>query len=1179
MQRLSFSYFCILFIVSTYPKVLTQALPNKAGFSQRWFNLNAGAASLAILEAAQQSQAPLVVFCPNAASSRRLVTELNFYAPSNLPVLNLPDWEVLPYDHLSPDPNLTALRLITLLKLPQLKQGILVVAVTSLMQRLPPKEFVASQVLMFKQGQKLNLLALREQLEIAGYRNVSKVYEQGEYALRGGLLDLFPVGNKQPLRLELFDDELESLRCFDPQTQLTTSQIEEFSLLPAHELVLDKPSLELFKTEFQTRFNQNLNQNNFYQATVKGQVTPGIEFYLPLFFSHTCTLFDYLPANSLLVELATPAEKDQPSLAKAGDNFWQEIQRRYESLRHNIQRPCLEPNELYLSPEEVNTQRKNFARVEVHQQSSSKKLADDQYLAAAELPNLKVDGKGKEPLANLSQFLQANPATQVLICLPSAGRLETFAELVQRQGLDYAQPANWDEFLDSGAKEQQLSLCQAPLQQGLYLPTANLAVISETELYGAEFSQRQAAKSSSKFNAETAFASLAELTPGVLIVHLDHGIGRYLGLQTLTAGGQTQEFLHLEYADAAKLYVPVAALDKISRYTGGVETAISLHKLGSDRWDKTKRKAEEKLRDTAAELLDIYARREAEQGYSFTLDQQAWQEFKAGFPYEETPDQKSAINAVVKDMHLARPMDRIVCGDVGFGKTEVAMRAAFIAVHNQKQVAVLVPTTLLAQQHFDNFKDRFANLGVNIGLLSRFQTAKEQKETLAELAEGKLDLVIGTHRLLQSSIKFKDLGLVIVDEEHRFGVRQKEKLKQMRASVDLLSMTATPIPRTLNMAMSGIRDLSIIATAPARRLAVKTFVRQYDDELIKEAVVRELMRGGQVYFLHNDLSTIDETAEKLSELIPEAKVVVAHGQMAEKDLEARMQDFYNQRYNLLVCSTIIETGIDLPNTNTILIERADKFGLAQLHQLRGRVGRSHYQAYAYLLTSPHKKLTADAEKRLEAIAANEDLGSGFVLASQDLEIRGAGELLGEEQSGQIASLGFSLYMELLEEAVEAQKTGKQVSSLTSSSATEVNFHLPALIPEDYLGDVNLRLQLYKRLASAKNANQLRDLQVEMIDRFGLLPDTTKNLFALAEIKLRTKALGITKLDLGADTGLMHFAQNTPLEPIKLITLIQQQPSLYKFGSGQSLRFNLNMATAKDCFLALNQLLSYLEETA
>ncbi len=661
------------------------------------------------------------------------------------------------------------------------------------------------------------------------------------------------------------------------------------------------------------------------------------------------------------------------------------------------------------------------------------------------------------------------------------------------------------------------------------------------------------------------------------MVHIEHGVGRYLGLETLSSGGQTQEFLKLVYADQASLYVPVSSLEKISRYSGNNDENAPLHRLGSDQWDKARKKAAEKIRDTAAELLDIYARREAQKGYAFTLDEQEWDEFAAAFPFEETVDQLQAINAVIDDMCRTRPMDRVVCGDVGFGKTEVAMRAAFIAVHNQKQVAILVPTTLLAQQHYDNFKDRFADWPVNIELLSRFRSAKEQQESINRLEEGKVDILIGTHKLLQSSVKFQDLGLVIIDEEHRFGVRQKEALKALRANVDLLSMTATPIPRTLNMAMSGIRDLSIIATPPARRLSVKTFVRQRDDAIIKEAVLRELLRGGQIYFLHNDVSTIENAAEKLRELIPEVRLGVAHGQMPERQLEKAMQDFYHKRYNLLLCSTIIETGIDIPNANTIIIERADKFGLAQLHQLRGRVGRSHHQAYAYLLTPEGKKPTKDAEKRLEAIALHEDLGAGFILASQDLEIRGAGELLGEEQSGQIASLGFTLYMDLLEDAVKAIRSGKTPSAeLPLQGGTEISLHLPTLIPDDYLPDVNSRLQLYKRIASCNDAAALRDLQVEMIDRFGLLPEATKNLFRLTEIKQRAEAMGIVRIDAGKDKGVLHFGDQTQIEPIKLVQLVQQHPLVYRLASAQSLKFNLDMTSADKCFAALERLLDALQ---
>ncbi|SFX08076.1 transcription-repair coupling factor [Marinospirillum alkaliphilum] len=1146
------------------PQLLSASLPRKPGFLQRWLQLPDAAGALALTEAAAALDAPLLVVCPDSSSAQQLVDELRFFAGDQLPVFSLPDWEVLPYDRFSPHQDIVSERLKTLLALPTQKQGLLVVPVTTLMQRLPPADFVASHALDLQPGQRLDLHGFRRQLEEAGYRNVDTVYEHGEFAVRGGLLDLFPMGCEQPIRIELFDDEIESLRFFNPETQRTEEKAERISLLPAHEFALTEAALKHFRTEFQTRFDVDLSRCDLYQDTLKGRVTPGLEFLMPLFFSHTATLFDYLPDASLIAE--------QGNIQQAASHYWDEIQRRYESLRHDVQHPCLAPTELYLPLEQLNRERNAFARIELHAGASDTSLSGDVTMPALPLPELAVAAKSPRPLGALQDFMAQHPEASILLTAESRGRREALLELLGRHDLQPVDVADWPAFV---TERPRLALTLAPLDRGLYIQQPQLLLVTESILFGERIMQRRR-RQTAAVNQELAFRSLTELTPGAPVVHIDHGVGRYMGLETLSAGGQTQEFLKLVYADNASLYVPVASLDRISRYSGTSDEVAPLHRLGSDQWDKQRRKAAEKIRDTAAELLDIYARREAQKGHAFTLDETAWEQFSAGFPFEETVDQQLAINAVIQDMCRTRPMDRVVCGDVGFGKTEVAMRAAFIAVHGQKQVAVLVPTTLLAQQHFENFRDRFADWPVNVELLSRFRSAKEQEVCIQRLEEGKVDILIGTHKLLQSSVKFQDLGLVIIDEEHRFGVRQKEQLKALRANVDLLSLTATPIPRTLNMAMSGIRDLSIIATPPARRLSVKTFVRQRDEAIIKEAVLRELLRGGQVYFLHNEVSTIENAAEKLRELIPEVRLGVAHGQMPERQLERVMQDFYHKRFNLLLCSTIIETGIDVPNANTIIIERADKFGLAQLHQLRGRVGRSHHQAYAYLLTPEGKKPTAEAEKRLEAIALNEDLGSGFVLASQDMEIRGAGELLGEEQSGQIESLGFSLYMDLLDEAVKAIRSGKTPNpDLPLQRGTEINLHLPALIPDDYLPDVNTRLQLYKRIASTRDKAGLKELQVEMIDRFGLLPDATKNLFRLTDLRHQAEAMGIQRIDAGKDKGVLHFSSQTRVEPIKLVQLVQRQPQVYRLDGAQALKFTRSMEDAEKCFTALQQLLDAL----
>lgn len=1145
-------------------QLLHHPLPQRANFQQRWLGVTGSGESLALLEAAQKNPGLSVLVCASSQQAQALAGELAFFAPADLPILQLPDWEVLPYDRFSPHQDIVSARLSTLLHLHQQQQGLLILPVTTLMQRLAPTDFVASQVIDLQVGQRLDLHQFRRQLEQAGYRAVNTVYEHGEFAIRGGLMDLFPMGCEQPLRLELFDDELESLRFFDQETQRSLEKTERLSLLPAQEFPLTPEALALFRTEFQTRFDVDLSRCQIYQDTLQGQVTPGLEFLMPLFFTHTAHLGDYLPDQCLWIEIG--------AVQTAAEQYWQEIQRRYESLRHDIEHPCLPPEALYLAPEQIQQLRKLYPQVLLTPESVTDSRSGDVDVMTAPCPEVGVQAKAQDPLQALRAFQQQHPDTAILICAESPGRKEALRELFNKHQLATSDSTSW---LDFAHNRPALSLCIAPLDRGCWLAEQKLLLVTEAQLFGERIQQRRQ-RQKSQINQDLVFKSLSELVIGSPVVHQDHGIGRYQGLITLEAGGQPQEFLQLIYADEAKLYVPVSALDRISRYSGTTDERAPLHRLGSDQWDKTKRKALEKIRDTAAELLDIYARREAQQGHAFELDESAWDQFCASFPFEETVDQELAIQAVLRDMARTRPMDRVVCGDVGFGKTEVAMRAAFIAVHGGKQVAVLVPTTLLAQQHYENFRDRFADWPVKVELLSRFRSAKQQQQAIEQLEAGQVDILIGTHKLLQASIQFKDLGLVIIDEEHRFGVRQKEQLKSLRAQVDLLSLTATPIPRTLNMAMSGIRDLSIIATPPARRLSVKTFVRKKEEALIKEAVLRELLRGGQVYYLHNEVSTIENAAEELSQWLPEARIGIAHGQMPERQLERVMQDFYHKRYNLLLCSTIIETGIDIPNANTMIIERADKFGLAQLHQLRGRVGRSHHQAYAYLLTPQDKKPTTDAQKRLDVIAAHEDLGAGFLLASQDMEIRGAGELLGDEQSGQIEGLGFSLYMELLEEAVQAIREGRTPQAHEPlRSGTEINLYFPALIPEDYLPDVNLRLQLYKRIASATNSSELKDLQIEMIDRFGLLPEATKNLFQQAALKQKAKALNLPRIDAGKEKGVIYFGDQPKINTSHLIQLIQTQARHYQLDGQQALKFNLAMEPAQACFKQLEQLLDQL----
>ncbi|OHC16527.1 MAG: transcription-repair coupling factor, partial [Pseudomonadales bacterium RIFCSPHIGHO2_01_FULL_64_12] len=887
------------------------------------------------------------------------------------------------------------------------------------------------------------------------------------------------------------------------------------------------------------------------------------EYYLPLFFDETDTLFDYLPSDTQVFSL--------PGIEQASENFWNDVRNRYEERRVDPERPLVPPAELFLPVEDCFARLKNWPRVVVSQQDVDVGVGRERFPAQT-LPDLAIQAKAQQPMAALEQFLNDFPG-RVLFTAESAGRREVLLELLARLRLKPVEVDGWSAFASG---KERLAITIAPLDDGLQLDEPALALIAESPLFGQRVMQRRRRDKTRGDHGDAVIKNLTELREGAPVVHIDHGVGRYQGLVTLEIEGQAQEFLLLQYADEAKLYVPVASLHLIARYTGSDDALAPLHKLGSETWQKAKRKAAEQVRDVAAELLDIYARRAARQGYAFKDPQVDYETFAAGFPFEETPDQQAAIDAVREDLLSAKPMDRLVCGDVGFGKTEVAMRAAFIAVHGGKQVAVLVPTTLLAQQHYNSFRDRFADWPVRVEVMSRFKSAKEVQNAITELADGKIDILIGTHKLLQDDVKFSNLGLVIIDEEHRFGVRQKEQLKALRSEVDILTLTATPIPRTLNMSIAGMRDLSIIATPPARRLSVRTFVMEANNPTIKEALLRELLRGGQVYYLHNDVKTIEKCAADLQALVPEARIAIGHGQMRERDLEQVMSDFYHKRFNVLVASTIIETGIDVPSANTIIIERADKFGLAQLHQLRGRVGRSHHQAYAYLLTPPRKAMTDDAQKRLEAIANAQDLGAGFVLATHDLEIRGAGELLGEGQSGQIQAVGFTLYMEMLERAVKAIRKGEQPNlEQPLGGGPEINLRLPALIPEDYLPDVHARLILYKRIANAADEDGLKELQVEMIDRFGLLPEPTKNLVRLTLLKLQAEKLGITKIDAGPQGGRIEFSADTSVDPMVLIKLIQSQPNRYKFEGATLFKFQVPMERPEERFNTLEALLERL----
>ncbi|MCC4263903.1 transcription-repair coupling factor [Oceanimonas baumannii] len=1104
--------------------------------------------ALAIAGQVKKHSQRVLLVVPDTPTALRLEQEVAYLlADDALPVQLLPDWETLPFDQFSPHQDIISQRLETLYGLPELNRGLLIVPVTTLMLRTPPRHWLEQNSLLLKVGDRLNMHHLRQRLEQAGYRAVEQVLEHGEFAARGALLDLFPMGAAEPVRIDFFDDEIDTLRPFDPDSQRSRDKIKEVRLLPAREFPTDSAAIELFRGQYRERFALRNEPESLYHRVSQGQLPAGIEYYFPLFFEQTQTLFDALP-NTMLVLAVGDAEP-------AAQSFWRDINERYEDRRHDMLRPLLAPDELYLKPDALMHELNRWPRLQLSQSPVPEK-GDRINAPVQALPELEVEHQKTVPLARLLDFCQSF-AGRVLFSVESAGRREALTELLAGSPLKLSPVNSLNEFATG---EDKFGLVVGPLTQGFVLGN-EFALICEGDLLGGRVIQRRRREKSAALSPDTLIRNLAELSIGQPVVHLDHGVGRYMGLQSLDAGGMKSEYLTLEYAAGDKLYVPVTALHLVGRYSGADEP--TLNRLGNDAWAKAKRKAAEKVRDVAAELLDVYARRAAQPGQAIAHDKQAYRQFCDAFPFEETDDQLKAINAVLTDMTQAKAMDRLVCGDVGFGKTEVAMRAAFVAVHGSKQVAVLVPTTLLAQQHYDNFRDRFANWPVKVELISRFKTGKEQDKALEGLADGSIDIVIGTHKLLSQDVRFKDLGLLIVDEEHRFGVRQKDKIKALRADVDILTLTATPIPRTLNMAMGGMRDLSIIATPPAKRLAVKTFVRESDPTVVREAILRELKRGGQVYYLHNEVQTIENSADALRTLVPEARIGIAHGQMRERELEKVMSDFYHQRFNVLLCSTIIETGIDVPSANTIIMDRADKLGLAQLHQLRGRVGRSHHQAYAYLLTPHPKRMTTDAKKRLEAIAALEDLGAGFALATHDLEIRGAGELLGDEQSGQITAIGFSLYMEMLEQAVKALQSGKEptLDKLLNSQA-DIELRLPALLPDDYIPDVNMRLSMYKRIAAAENDAALRELQVELIDRFGLLPEPGKNLIALSALKSKASELGIEKIDAGPQGGTINFGQDAKVDPGYLVSLLQSQPRIYKMEGPTKLRFAIPSNDAK-----------------
>ncbi|WP_067703234.1 transcription-repair coupling factor [Erwinia sp. ErVv1] len=1128
------------------PEQSRYTLPKKAGDQRQLGQLTGAACAVECAEIIERHAGPVVLIAPDMQNALRLLDEIKQF--TDQPVISLADWETLPFDSFSPHQDIISSRLSTLYHLPAMTHGVLILPINTLMQRVCPHSFLHGHALVMQKGQQLSRDTLRSQLDQAGYRHVDQVMEHGEYAIRGALLDLYPMGSEQPYRIDFFDDEIDSLRLFDVDSQRTLEEVAAINLLPAHEFPTDKAAIERFRSQWREHFDVRREAEHIYQQVSKGTLPAGIEYWQPLFFEQPLPpLFSYLPAGTLLINTG--------DLEGSADRFWHEVTARFENRRVDPMRPLLPPELLWMRTDELFSELKKWPRMQFKSEALPEKAANTN-LNYQTLPDIAVQAQAKAPLDALRQFLESFSGP-VIFSVESEGRREALQELLARIKIS---PRAIAALSETGPGGHYLMIGAS--EHGFVDGLRHRAVICESDLLGARVSRRRQ-DSRRTINPDVLIRNLAELHPGQPVVHLEHGVGRYMGLTTLETGGITAEYLILTYAGDAKLYVPVNSLHLISRYAGGADENAPLHKLGSDAWSRARQKAAEKVRDVAAELLDIYALRAAKAGFAFKHDREQYQLFCESFPFETTPDQAQAINAVLSDMCQPLAMDRLVCGDVGFGKTEVAMRAAFLSVENHKQVAVLVPTTLLAQQHYDNFRDRFANWPVRIEMLSRFRTAKEQTQILEEAREGKIDILIGTHKLLASELKWRDLGLLIVDEEHRFGVRHKERIKAMRADVDILTLTATPIPRTLNMAMSGMRDLSIIATPPARRLAVKTFVRQYDDLAVREAILREVLRGGQVYYLYNDVENIEKAANRLSELVPEARVAIGHGQMRERDLERVMNDFHHQRFNVLVCTTIIETGIDIPTANTIIIERADRFGLAQLHQLRGRVGRSHHQAYAWLLTPHPKAMTGDAQKRLEAIASLEDLGAGFALATHDLEIRGAGELLGEDQSGQMETIGFSLYMELLENAVDALKEGREPSleDLTNGQ-TEVELRMPSLLPDDFIPDVSTRLSFYKRIASAGEEGALEDLKVELIDRFGQLPDAARNLLDIAALRMVAKQLGIRRIEASEKGGFIEFAEKNRADPGWLIGLLQKEPKHWQLDGPSKLKFIRDLGERK-----------------
>jgi transcription-repair coupling factor (superfamily II helicase) len=1144
--------------------LLSPVLPDADAPAVKWGKLYGAAAALAIAEAAAQARAPLIVIAQSSREAEALAEEIGFFAAQELPVRVFPDLETLPYDSFSAHPDITSARLATLAELPRARTGVWLVAVDTLLQRLPPRSYVEAYAFKIHVGESLDLDALRARLAVAGYAAVTQVVAHGEFAVRGSLIDVFPMGSESPFRIDLLDRDVDSIRRFDPESQRSGDKLDRIHLLPARETPLNPEAVREFRRRYRLRFTGDLSEQMIYRDVSQGIAPGGVEYFLPLFFDGTANLFDYLPPDSVLIDM------NEAATLAAG--LWNGIAERHEQLRHDRHRPILDPAELYLPPAEFQAcydgwQRVNLRTFEWPPETPGRV----QNFASIAPAAVRIDPRAEQPAAELAAHLAASPA-RVLLAAESAGRRELLLDLLRARAIQARVFESFAAFVSSGLN---LGITVSGAVSGLRLEAPPLEILTESQLFGDRARQERRRRRAERDPAKI-LKELSDLRIGAPVVHESYGVGRYVGLQTMDVAGYKGEFLVLEYADGDKLYVPVQALHLVSRYTGAPAESAPLHKLGGDQWQKARRKAAQRIRDVAAELLDLYSRRAARQGSRMVAAEAEYRAFQAGFPFEETADQATAIDQVVSDLKSDKPMDRVICGDVGFGKTEVAQRAAFVAVQSGKQVAVLVPTTLLAQQHYTTFSDRFADWPVKIESLSRFRTRKEADAVIDGLATGAIDIVIATQRLLQGKTRFKDLGLVVIDEEHRFGVRDKEKLKALRTEVDVLTLTATPIPRTLNMAMGGLRDLSLITTPPAERLAVKTFVLEWNDTVIREAALREIRRGGQIYIVHNTVETIEKTAQAIRKLVPEATVAVGHGQMRERELEQLMLDFYHRRFNILVCTTIIESGIDVPTANTIIIDRADRFGLAQLHQLRGRVGRSHHRAYAYLITPPRKAMTADAVKRLEALESLEELGAGFTLATHDLEIRGAGELLGDEQSGQIQEIGYNLYMELLERAVAGLKAGKPADlDRPIDAGPEVDLHVPVLIPEDYVPDVHLRLMLYKRIAGTETREELDELKVEMIDRFGPMPPYAQSLFRSTQIKLRAAQLGIRKIDAGAASGYIVFEESNKIDAQRVLKLVQGRPKDYRLDGPLKLRFSHEARTEENLFTRIELLLELL----